>query len=314
MNAAYGLIFQNLEPRRLLSVSNGSSWPNLKADHVFTTAEQTQESFVRDYLENRTDTDHLQGDRSDLRLVEIEHGLASTTTRFQQTYDGLPIFGAFVTVNQGPDGEVQQVFNQGYNNLQTVHQIGAHVSAEMAESAAMDHADAFLTFAPTRGEKVWYVGENNTASQAWQLTVYTYDRIGDFLTVVSVNDGAVEFQENRAAFATGSGLAYDPNPFQTIGDGLAGPDGGLEDNGDATNQLLDFARQTVTLQGLDDGTGLIKGEFVDLSTLNSPDLADIDADEPTRVYNYDRDDERFEQVNVYYAVDSVQRYIHGFGF
>ena len=314
LNAAYGLNFQNLEPRRLLSVTQGSSWPNLSADHEFTSAERVQENFVRDYLETRNDTDHLQGDRSNLRLVEVEHGLASTTTRFQQTYDGLPIFGAFVTVNQGPNGEFQQVFDQGYENLQTVEQIGAHVSAEMAESSAMDHADAFLTFSPTRGEKVWYVGDNNTATQAWQLTVYTYDRIGDFLTVVSANDGNVEFQENRAAFATGSGLAYDPNPFQTIGGGLAGPDGGLEDNNDQANVLLNSARVNVTLEGLDDGTGLIKGEFVDLSTLNSPTLPDVDADEPTRIYNYDRDDERFEQVNVYYAVDSVQRYIHTLGF
>ena len=65
---------------------------------------------------------------------------------------------------------------------------------------------------------------------------------------------------------------------------------------------------------MDDGTGLLIGEFVDLATLNSPSLPDVDANEPSRIYEYDRDDERFEQVTIYHSVDSIQQYFHTLGF
>ena len=83
-------------------------------------------------------------------------------------------------------------------------------------------------------------------------------------------------------------------------------------NNDNTNATLDAERINVTLERLDDGTGLLRGEWVDLTLpggLNVPD-----ANEPTRIYNYDRNDPRFEQVVVYYAVDQMQAYFHSLGF
>ena len=117
------------------------------------------------------------------------------------------------------------------------------------------------------------------------------------------------WQENRAAFDTGSGYVYEPNPYQTQGSGA-----GMVDNNDANNTALTNQRVLVTLQGLDPGTGLLRGEFANLSSLNSPSLPDIDANEPSRIYEYTRNDDRFEQVVVYHSIDSMQRYFHFLGF
>ncbi len=100
-----------------------------------------------------------------------------------------------------------------------------------------------------------------------------------------------------------------PNPYQTAGSGS-----GLADNSDATSAALDAERVAVTLLGLDAGTGLLKGEFVDLSSLNSSSLPDVDANEGDRQYFYDRSDDRFEQVVIYHAIDSIQRHFHALGF
>ena len=133
----YGLTFQRLEPRQLLSVSTGSSWPKFDPTAPVAAEDLLQESTARDYLKAQSETAYLQGSNTDLRLIEVKHGLASTTTRFQQTYNGIPVHGAFVTLNQGPDGEFQQLFDQGFDSLSTVNKIGAQISLDMAESFAI---------------------------------------------------------------------------------------------------------------------------------------------------------------------------------
>ena len=243
LKSPYALTFEALEPRQMLSVTSGSSWPNFDQAAVRTAGELAQESLVRDYLNDQADMAYLQeaSEGAGLRLIEVKHGLASTTTRFQQTLDGIPVYGAFVTVNQGPKGEFQQVFDQGFENLETVEQIGAQISIDMAETFAMAELGATESFAESRGERVWLVSEDgSTAKQVWQVTVYAHDVHGDWLTLVSAIDGQVEMQENRMAYATGSGLVYAPNPYQENGGGGAG----ILDAGDATNATLDALRQT----------------------------------------------------------------------
>jgi Zn-dependent metalloprotease len=68
-----------------------------------------QIELTRNHILSQPETQYLiQGD-SDLRAIEVKHGLASTTTRYQQMIDGLPVHGAIVTINQGAFGDFQQV-------------------------------------------------------------------------------------------------------------------------------------------------------------------------------------------------------------
>jgi hypothetical protein len=160
---------------------------------------------------------------------------------------------------------------------------------------------------PTTAELVFYPLADGTATLAWKLMVFSDAPLGDFLSVVGATSGKLLFQENRIAFDTGSGLVYSPNPMQASGDL------GLSDNADSTSAALDNGRVAVTLLGLDPGVGTLKGEYVDLVSL-AGGLAVADADEVSRVYNYDRSDDRFEQVTIYHSIDSIQRYFHSLGF
>ena len=141
---------------------------------------------------------------------------------------------------------------------------------------------------PPKSRRVWFPQAGRELRIAHEVWVYAAEPLGDFLVVVDAHTGKILFQENRIAFATGQGAVYRPNPYQTSGDTTA------PDNGDATSAFLDGERVTVTLERLDDGTGRLKGEFVDL-TLSGGENWTV-ADESNRVYEYTRADKRFEEA------------------
>ncbi len=244
-----------------------------------------------------------------LEVREVKHGLASTHVRFSQTFDGIAVNETFISVHMNAQGVIQTVHN-AYRDMPVAKTSRTpQVALPTAIQAAEHFAGIESTFADPRSELVWNVGKDGSASLAWRVTVYGHQPTGDFLTLVDAASGKVLQQENRMAFATGTGNVFEPNPYQTQGNGA-----GLSDSNDANSAALSSQMISVTLQGLDEGTGLLRGEFVNLSSLNSPDIPDIDANEPTRIYEYTRDDSRFEQVVVYHAVDQINRYFHALGF
>ncbi|HIL81303.1 MAG TPA: hypothetical protein EYG54_08615, partial [Myxococcales bacterium] len=247
----------------------------------------------------------LKLDLSDLALVDEQSGLGGVRTRYRQMLLGLPVYDSNISVNQSNSGDVQALYSNysaltGDTTIPTISQAGA-------EAVAMAAAGALSTRWPTTAELVFYPLPDGTATLAWKLMVFSDAPLGDFLTLVGATSGKLLLQENRIAFDTGSGMVYRPNAMQTSGNL------GLTDNADATSAALDAARVSVTLLGLDPGVGTLKGEFVDLVSL-AGGLGVPDADEVSRVYNYDRSDSRFEQVTIYHSIDSIQRRFHALGF
>ena len=246
---------------------------------------------------------------ADFRLVEIKHGLASSHARFEQLIDGIPVYGTAASVHFGSDAEIQTLHVDTQSNLNPSVDTLPEIGLQSALYSATEANGIAGTFGTPTGELVWYPTGGGDAALAWETLIGSVDPVGDFHSIVDASTGSVLLTENRAAFATGMGDVYVPNPYQTQGSGA-----GLTDNNDATSAAFDAQLISVTLQRLDDNTGLIMGQWADLSTLNSPTLADVDADEANRVYQYDRDDPRFEQVNIYHSIDSLQEYIHSLGF
>ncbi len=299
-----------LEPRRVLASAVDLVIPALPESNYFLENAK-QESVAREYVAANTDVAILESGFIDLELVEIQHGLATTVTRFQQTIQGIPVVDAYVTTIQGPDGDFLLIHDQRFRGTIGDATPQRLIDFSATEKVALEFAGAYSTFAPSRGELVWLPGQNNVAAQVWQMTVFgvTPETHGDFLTFVDVETGKVLSQENRISHLNGTGKVFFPNPYQTQGSGTD-----LTDRGDANNTALSNQRVSVTLEGLDSGTGFLNGEFVNLSSLNSPNLTDVDANEPTRNYDYTRDDDRFEQVVIYHTVDQINRYFHLLGF
>jgi len=248
----------------------------------------------------------LKLDLSDLAVAEYQESLGAVRTRFEHVLLGLPVHDSEVSINQALDGEVLALYSN-YRALTPSSSAVPTLDAAAAESVAIAAAGSVSSRLPSASQLVWYPLPDGSAQLAWRLTVYSGEPLGDFLTLVDAHSGKLLFQENRIAFDTGSGLVHLPTPVQTSGNSS------LSDNGDSASAALNAERVNVTLLGLDAGVGTLKGEYVDLVSL-AGGLAVPDADEPTRVYNYERSDDRFEQVTIYHSIDSIQRYFHSLGF
>jgi choice-of-anchor B domain-containing protein len=261
---------------------------------------------AREFLEHHALTLGLLGvGEADLVLLEEKRGLSSVRTHFQQHAGGRPVYGHYTTLNQNSEGVFLSLYLK-YRTLALGDPVPTLSEAE-AEINARQNAGILSTRLATQSELVWYPLPNNSGRLAWKTMIYSADPLGDFLTLVDAHSGKILVQENRISFVDGQGLTYIPNPIQTSGNAS------LVDNSDATSAALDAERSSVTLQGLDAGVGTLKGEFVDLVSL-AGGKAVPNADEITRVYQYDRDDDRFEQVVIYHAIDQIQRYFHSLGF
>lgn len=307
--------YQVLEPKNLLATfspevaapASDSPFHGVQPGHISI---ETQNELMQSYLNSFQETQYLQQGRSSIELIDVKHGLASTTTHYQQHFNGLPIYNATVTISQNADGAVQRIHDSGVEKLELSPAKATVLSIEVAEAAAMRNAGVTDLRDDTTGELMWYVGKDGAASLSWVVMVAGNNPVGDFHTVVDADTNEVQLQENRIAnFVSGTGDVFDPNPYQTQGSGF-----GLDDANDGDSPALDAQMISVTLQGLDEGTGLIKGEFVNLSDLNSDSLPDVDANEPSRIYEYTRSDPRFEQVVIYHSVDQIARYFHDLGF
>ncbi|MCP4537182.1 MAG: hypothetical protein GY832_08535 [Chloroflexi bacterium] len=313
---SHDLEFENPDPQDSVSTRNLPCAIQINEKNYtsyrecnFPANRQAAEVGARNFLAHYADTLEIASPEDDLTLTEIKHGLASSHSRFQQVSSGHPIFGAYISIHQGPDGHVQTLHTNYYTNLQTKQPAKEPLPIADAQTAGRTAAHITSLRQTAYSRLIWFPKEDNTAVLAWEMTLFAEKPLGDFLTIVDAYTGQVLFQENRLALDTGSGYVYIPNPYQTQGNGT-----GMDDNNDTTSTILDTQRISVTLQGLNSGTGLLMGEYVDLATLNSSTLPDNDANEPSRVYQYDRDDDRFEQVVIYHSIDSIQRHFQALGF
>ena len=102
--------------------------------------------------------------------------------------------------------------------------------------------------------------------------------------------------------STGSGTVFLPNPVAEL------EDQSLTDEKDRDYAALGPAYHNVVLTNLD-GSGFLRGDWVTIrSETGDP------AYSPTNTFQYDRHDDRFEQVMAYYWITESQKYIQGLGF
>src|SRR6185503_15856368 len=115
--------------------------------------------------------------------------------------------------------------------------------------------------------------------------------------------------EDRMVYATGTGRVFDPDPESKTASEL--PDGSDANAGIPfpgaydTRTLLDITNTA--------GTYSLNGPFARMIDFESPASAPITATHPDS-FQFQRNPQSFEEVMVYYTIDSFQRYIQSLGF
>ncbi|RMD99684.1 MAG: hypothetical protein D6812_11080 [Deltaproteobacteria bacterium] len=270
--------------------------PGIRVDPMGDRVENAWQVLAR-YL------DEFDLSASDLRVDVVRSGRRAHHVRFLQYHRGVPVDQAYVAVHYDHDGEVEWIDNRSAPGLDLA--VRPFVSAAQARVAA---EEAIPLVRGARGapqvERRIYRGEG-FSRLVWRVTIPALEPLGDWIVIIDAASGEVLDLWNEIFFD--SGYVYDPNPVQVTGDPT------LRDNGNSDTPILTDARSEWALLGLE--ANVLVGPFVDLcatgiSGAYKPACQAADPDgTPPYTFDFTRSDDRFEEVNVYHAVDALQRYI-----
>jgi hypothetical protein len=220
-----------------------------------------------------------------LALQRVLHSLTGTHQWYVQTYAGHPVLGSFFARHLDQSGRVRSIQDGRLA-----------VGGSVATTARLGREAALRAAGSARGEAVLSIQPGARARLVW--AVYGDD---GYRTVVDATTGEVVSQTLVIKEATGTGKVFDPNPVVTL------EDESLTDQKDRDYAALQPAYFVRDLRHLD-GTGVLRGDFADVTGNKSP------AESPTLDFIYDRSQREFEQVMSYYHVTVAQEYIQSLGF
>jgi cysteine-rich repeat protein len=246
----------------------------------------------------------LSGNSDELVLKHTRQGKAGTYLRFEQQYQGLPVFGGEVisqTKTTSGRTEVQQL-NLAHLEVKPL----ASLTPSIDESRAIDVARKSLSLTgreriPTQVRLgIWPTGEQRLA---YEVMLATEAPISEFTVYIDAKTGDMISYRNMLRYVNGTGLVYDPSAVAATGNT------NLTDGNDQNSTALDNARVSVTLPRLD-GSGFLRGTFVDVR----PPQINQRASDANNTFNFQRADNRFEEVMAYFHVDRTQNRIQSLGF
>ena len=256
----------------------------------------------------------------DLRLEAAIQTGRSTHLTFQQTFRGLPVHQRQVKVNLGPDGLPTMVVSAYAPHVADVGPFSTQpsVSADRARQIALR---SVTTGAASSNEPALVVYPLDTPVLAWQLLVWPERPPGEWEVLVDAQSGSVIHLLDRVRYhhgdddepqktrkVDGKGMVWIPDPITSAGVVYGGD---YVDNDDADSDLLNDQRVEVTLRDIlfdTDNKYRLKGPYVRITDIVGDDY-DAPAEDDSTNFNYLRSDPRFEAVQIYYHIDTSQRYV-----
>jgi Zn-dependent metalloprotease len=226
----------------------------------------------------------------DLRQVQTRQSLLGTHTWYQQTYQGIPVFGGYYATHTAADGTVTVS-----DGREAVHGL-ADATAAVPEQRARTAVAGRLGAQPETSALVIVPG--STAKLAWQTLTTTPK--GTVRSLVDADSGAVLREENTVREVNGTGQVFDPNPVVAL------QNESLTDQDDADYPALKPAYRRVVLRHLNKG-GTLQGSYA--NNLSEPAVTSAG-----RRFVYNRSEPGFEQVMAYYSMTTTEEYLHRLGF
>jgi len=252
----------------------------------------------------------------DLRIEGILKSPAGNHLRYQSIIDGVPVFGARITLSINNYGEVS--FASG-NRRSKGNLRGKQVNIQPHQAIELAR-DYLRVTGELRGnqisEQMIFDSKDKGLLLTYRVQIPSADPFGDWEVFVDAVSGEIVHVKNKIIFKTGtdgSGMVWVPDPLTSAGV-YYGDD--FSDNNDDDHPSLNNQRILVTLKDLyADSLGLyvLEGPHVKLSDRDSPPDKFPHLEYPDS-FIYSRSDQNFEAVMVYYHIDESYRRLLNLGF
>ena len=225
------LEYQKFEERKLLAADVGMGPIAVEAvDFEISEIAKRPADSLSQKLQANEATASLEQGLNGLLEVASETNDGQTTTVLQQTWNGLPVYGSYVTIVQNAAGEVINHRDQTVSDIRGYSRDVETISAEQAITAGTVGLSKPTLMESTARSAWFYAG--NKARLAWVVETSVSnpqgETVGEFETWVNVFDGEIFAREAKGS-AVAEQLA-DPltdveiNPWVVINDEI-GPDG-----------------------------------------------------------------------------------------
>jgi Zn-dependent metalloprotease len=252
---------------------------------------------ARDFLRANHALFNMRYDTSDLNDAASFETPMGSHARFQQVFEGVPVFGARTTVQFNRDGVVVAVANTYVPDVfvpSVQPAINKHEAINAAERAAGS------TTEPESAADLVIDAEDETPVLAWRVTVATLGPTWELF--IDAQSGApIGEPRDINHYVNGTGQIFNVNAV------VATRDNTLRDLNDSATAVPDSAYSMVTLGDLQ-GNGMLDGAYASSSRTKK------------RVFNssnnfiFDRTSDGFSEVMGYYYIDIAERYIQSLGF
>ena len=269
----------------------------------FVTQKSQADDIVADFLSRNNAILGIEKDFSDLKALGVRRSLAGNHYRYQQMYNGIPVFASQLLINVTDGGIISSVSSDLRHGIEI--STTPSISATFAENAALAEIGALNQIENLRTELVVYPFEREPVL-CWLVSFVADSPLGDWQVFVDAQDGSIAAKNNIMRFIDGHGYSFNPNPVVSEQNLM------LADSSDQNYLALTNARDTVALRDLNAPQGgyyYLTGPYVNTTpTSNRARFTSADS------FYYNRLPDQFEEVNVYFHIDSCERFYQTLGF
>ncbi len=277
--------------------------------HIEVKKGHNPEETARTFLRDNKEMFKLGTDEKDLKLIQKTETPLGHHLHFQQYIEGIPVFGGTVMVHLDHIGNIRQV-NDDHELVSRVLPATRDkvITKKEAEKIARDAIAEPINLRPNgkiEVETLYYPTQDGLKlSQC--VTMPTLSPTHDWRVFVDAYTGEVLLLEDLIVFqpVDGEGLVFDPNPVvtannNTFRDGIT-PEATLD-----AERVIGRLRELVDPVG---GVYSLIGPYCRIINLANPDTGIPQEADPNN-FKYPRVGINFEAVNVYYHIDTLQRFI-----
>lgn len=279
---------------------------------------KTSELSVAEFLKSNSSELDLNLDPSTLRLADKAATPIGEILRYQQFVDNIPVLDSDVIVHVR-QGKIKE-FN--LSHVKEIRIVGNSKAKKITPLVAYKRAATSLDNVKLRGKKIdpllIFFPSDQGLILAYKILILTQDPMHDWRFIIDAKTGEIlEMKDIIKEFPDGTGLVFDPNPVVTANDNtLRQPGATVATCGytGSTVATLDAQRVTRTLKGLKLSGGVysLDGPFAKIVDISTPSTT-IPSESSPSAFTYSQSDDRFGAVNLYYNIDTIQRYIQSLG-
>lgn len=264
------------------------------------------------------------------KLSYVTKSLAGETLRFQQMMNDVPVYHSEIIVNFNPSNELvftSDSYDSSIENINTTPSLSKETALNISKESlkisgtyTVDENILLITKVNDQTKLVYKVVTNpQTGGASWAVLIDA--QTGN---VLSTYDEAMYYHKKETAFkklnpttttmspstfVTGTAMIYlsDPLSYARVAYGTTG----YVDGNDANTSQLAAARTSVTLPQIDLTAGVykLKSSYVEIQDFEAP-ITELFTQTTGSAFNFTRDNNAFEAVNVFYHLDKSLRYIN----